>query len=182
MADDVYKAAFERSMEEVQEVLATLSIKKKNANMLAGLAGTPVPFEDADAPAASSIGLLRPDQFANYSAPSESARAFLKWRGREKGAVEIGVIFEGMKRGGYTFTAAKSEQQGGLAKALGKDKLVRRLDNDTYGLWEWYPQAKRDKEKKKADVESPDSEPSASDDTPEPPSAEGKEDIDPLAP
>ena len=30
----------------------------------------------------------------------------------------------------------------GLSIALGKDKLVRKLANGAYGLWEWYPKAK----------------------------------------
>lgn len=149
MPDDRFKAAYEAAMDDVAKAQAFVTDKKRVANTIAGVYGVPIPFEDADAPAAVvAKPAIKPDQFANYSAPSEAARAFLTMR-RE--AVDLETILDGLRRGGFAFATSKNEQAGGLAKALGKDRLVRRLDSGAYGLWEWYPKAKRDREKRSGD-------------------------------
>jgi len=54
---------------------------------------------------------------------------------------------------------------------------VRKLPNGTYGLWEWYPNAKRDKDRKKSTtsgdkMEPPDDLFDEEPNTPPPPSTE----------
>ena len=44
-----------------------------------------------------------------------------------------------------------AQKKGGLRVALGKDALVRRLPNGSYGLWVWYPNVKQPKGKKSGD-------------------------------
>ncbi len=148
MTDERYKTAFDASMQDVEKVQVQLAEKKKIANTMASLYGVEAPFTDVDVPAASGA-VIRADLFANYTAPSEAARAFLKLRDGEKGSATLDAIFEALESGGFVFGSTKNEAKGGLRIALGKDSLARKLPNGTYGLWEWYPNAKRDREKKK---------------------------------
>lgn len=162
MADERYKAAVDAAVDEVNALLASVVDKKKLANTLAQLAGIEPPFADVELSAVASGGklTLRPDQFANFPKPAAAARAFLEMRGEAKGATTVDVIYDALVAGGFAFTSIKNDPKGGLRIALGKDEKVRRLPNDTYGLWEWYPQAKRDKQraKKNGDSEAPGSE------------------------
>jgi hypothetical protein len=145
MPDDRYRLAFEAATEEVDELLKQVVEKKRFANLLAAKAGVEEPYEIDDEPTGNGAvaSTIRADQFANYSFPSEAARAFLAQRGPTKGAVELDAIFDALQRGGFAWGSAKNDPKGGLRIALGKDGQVRRLANGTYGLWEWYPNAKR---------------------------------------
>lgn len=143
MADERYKAACEKAIEEVDALLAKVAEKKKFANLLAQMADLAAPYEDIEAPAVGAAGTLRADQFANHATPSAAARAFLEFRGQAKGAASLEVIAEALEQGGFAFGSMKNDPRGGLRIALGKDGQVRRLANGTYGLWDWYPNAKR---------------------------------------
>jgi hypothetical protein len=44
---------------------------------------------------------------------------------------------ETLQKGGFTFSSIKNDPKGGLRIALGKDTMVHRLPNGTYGLLEW---------------------------------------------
>lgn len=74
-----------------------------------------------------------------------SPALFLEARGQAKGAVTIDVIYEALQRGGFSFSSTKNDPLGGLKVALGKDGQVKKHPNDTYGLWAWYPGAKRER-------------------------------------
>ena len=151
MPDDRFKAAYEATVEDVAKAEAHLTDKKKVANTMANLYGVEPPYPDADT-AAAAVGtmVLKADQFANYGSPSEAARAFLKMRGEEKGAASLDVIYEALMRGGFTFSSIKNDPRGGLRIALGKDTMAHKLPNNFYGLLEWYPTIRREKERKRA--------------------------------
>jgi hypothetical protein len=150
MADERYAAAYEAAMEEVAEKAADLAAAQRFANAMALKAGKDQPFADIETPNAKSANTIKSDQFANYTYPSEAARAFLAFRGQAKGAAELDAIFEALQAGGFAWGSSKNDPKGGLRIALGKDSQVRRLPNGTYGLWEWYPNAKKPVEKKKS--------------------------------
>lgn len=150
MPDERYKGAFEASMEDVQKAETALVQAKKDANVMAAKYGVDAPFKDVDGPTASFGLVLKADQFTNYASPSEAARGFLSLRGQEKGAATLDAIYDALQRGGFTFSSIKNDPKGGLRIALGKDSQVHRLPNGTYGLLEWYPAVKREKEKRRA--------------------------------
>jgi hypothetical protein len=171
MPDERYKGAYEAALDDVAKAQAVLVDKQKVANMMATAYGVEPPFKDVDAPKLTVAAFtIKPDQFANFSAPSEAARAFLKMRHE---AVDLETILDGLRKGGFAFSTSKGEQANGLAKALGKDQLVRRLSSGAYGLWEWYPKAKRDRDAKKGPGEKDDeSIDEGSGESPAPPSVE----------
>jgi len=73
------------------------------------------------------------------------ARAFLEWRGQSKGAATVDAIYDALHRGGYSFgNVSASDAKNNLRIAMGKDREVRRLPNGHYGLWDWYPQVRRE--------------------------------------
>jgi hypothetical protein len=171
MADDRVTGALEFIQEQVQKLQADIARQKRLANSLAVAAGMDAIYTDIEDPeTVGTLAAIRSDQFANYTYPSEAARAFLTMRGSTKGAAELDVIFDALHRGGFAWGSAKNDPKGGLRIALGKDGQVRRLPNGSYGLWEWYPNAKRDKKKGSA---SDDDDDEASEEQPEAPPGEG---------
>lgn len=147
MADDRANGAIELLKEMIDKLLAEVAEKKKMANQFAEIAGLPKVYDDIDEPQQTAGANLRPDMFANFSAPSAAARAFLEWRTAAKGATTADVIYEALVKGGYSFGASNaSDAKNNLRIAMGKDREVRRLPNGAYGLWDWYPNAKRDDE------------------------------------
>jgi hypothetical protein len=149
MADPRLIPAIDALKEEVDDLLRQVADQKKLANALAAKAGVAPPYDDVSAPAGGSANVIRADQFANHSAPSAAARAYLEMRGPQLGAASVDVIFDALQRGGFAFTMRDDAAKKGLSIALGKDSNVRYLKgSQTWGLWSWYPHAKRDKEKK----------------------------------
>jgi hypothetical protein len=153
MADDRVLGALEFIQEQVTKLLADAAEKKRVANSLALTAGLDPPYTDIEDPdAIAATGQIGPDQFANHKAPSTAARAYLEAQHRP---ATVDVIYRALVRGGFTFGSTnQTDAKNGLRIALGKDILVRRLANEHYGLWEWYPNAKRDKPKKSGDSDT----------------------------
>ncbi len=164
MPDDRYRAAYEAAVEEVDALLVQLADRKQFANMLAQRAGLEPPYRDTAAPAVGGAVKIRADQFANYSAPSVAARAFLEWRGQPKGSATIDEIFDALEAGGFSFGSKSNEAKGGLRIALAKDEKVKKLPNNTYGLWAWYPDAKRERLRSKKNGSDDSDAPSSDDD------------------
>lgn len=159
MADERFFAALDAMKEQVDDLLRQAAEKKRFANSLAQMAGLEPVYSDVADPASSLGGAstIRADQFTNYNAPSAAARAFLELRGKDRGSVGIDVIYDALLKGGYGFTATNAEDaKNGLAIALGKDRLVRRLPNGTYGLLTWYPNARREPKDSKRTATSAD--------------------------
>lgn len=149
MTDDRYRGAYEAAVEEVDAFLVQLVEKKRFANLIAEKAGIDPPYCDVETPVAGKAAtVIRADQFVNFPSPSAAARAFLEWRGPGKGSASLDVIYEGLVDGGFAFTSTKNDPKGGLKVALGKDVLVLRLSNGTYGLRQWYPHVRRPAGKK----------------------------------
>lgn len=161
MADDRYRGAYDAAVEDVDSFLIQLAEKKRFANLIAEKAGMDPPYGDVETPVVGKVAtVIRADQFVNFPSPSAAARAFLEWRGQGKGSTSLDVIYDGLVDGGFAFTSTKNDPKGGLKVALGKDALVLRLSNGTYGLRQWYPNVRRPTGKKgdqREDDEAPDS-------------------------
>lgn len=118
-----------------------------------------VPFPDIQTPQAATGSRIqiRPDQFANHTAPSGATREYLELRGSKLGAATLEEIFEALHAGGFAFSSPNpTTAMGGLKVALGKDKRIRQLRNGTFGLWVWYPNARRDDDKPESEAKDSD--------------------------
>lgn len=170
MADQRVSGALEFIQEQIAAKLVEVATQKKLANSLAAAAGLEPPYADIEEPGAvGQASAIRSDQFANHSAPSTAARAFLEMRGKTRGATTIDVIYEALVQGGYNFGASMSDAKNGLRIALGKDSQVHRLPNGNYGLLQWYPNMGRPRGEKGKKPGEPETE---SDDAQEAPASE----------
>lgn len=142
--------------EEIQEQEEAVATLKRTANMFATAKGLAEPYPDVSSATTSSgrrSAEPRPDQFANFGAPSTAARGYLEWRGRDVGSATAEQICDALLAGGYPFAdKTRSGALNGLKIAMAKDSLVRRLPNGTYGLAAWYPQAAKPKASGKTDA------------------------------
>ena len=146
MADADVVNAIEVIKRKVAAEQAKVNRLKQAANTLAVTEGLPPVYADADDEPmpGSTFMSIRADQFANHTAPSTAARAYLELRGKQVGAASLDEVYDAMKRGGYSFEAAsEADAKAGLRIALGKDMQVHRLPNGTYGLLAWYDKLTR---------------------------------------
>lgn len=155
MADQRVAGALQLIDEQISAKRAEIAMQMKLANQLAATAGVEPPYKDIEEPtAAGPGGAIRPDQFANHSAPSTAARAYLEMRGKARGAATIDAIYDALVQGGYNFSSSASDAKNSLRIALGKDANVHRLPNSHYGLTAWYPNMGKAKEKNKKSGDS----------------------------
>lgn len=97
----------------------------------------------------------RPDQY--YGRPLATVTAEVLEKRREAGtsAATLDQLFTELSRGGFKFEG-KNEgiQKRGLAISMSKNPKFHRLPNGTWGLTEWYPKAKENKEKEAENIGS----------------------------
>ncbi|MGX9572540.1 hypothetical protein [Mesorhizobium sp. f-mel] len=139
-----FDPAIQRLVADIDEVEATLLNKKRMVNQLCDYAGRPHMYADAQLIVGAGAGLIRPDQF--YGQPLASAiRFYLEMRfARGQGAATVREIFDALKQGGFKFeTKDDANAERGLRQSLTKNSVTfHKLPNGTYGLLEWYPNAK----------------------------------------
>lgn len=134
---------------ELEKLNSRINEIKKNINSLSALMGKEQPFQESELSSINSANNIRPDQFFG-KALATSVKEYLKMRGQ---AVPAKEIYEALKSGGFEFTGNKNEaiQSRNLAISLGKNTndFVYVKNSNAYGLWEFYPEKKKAKEKKK---------------------------------
>ncbi|MBZ0273779.1 hypothetical protein K8I61_17200 [bacterium] len=144
--DEVTAKMLEELSRKIEVAMEPVRELKKAANLLAKSQGYEQPFSEEEmSEPKSGIQKIRFDQFTNYSGPSAAARAFLDFRGKDRGAATIDEIYRALWDGGFPFHEKDdSNNKGALSIALGKDKKIyRNPTNGAYGLAEWYPNARR---------------------------------------
>jgi len=152
----------EKAIEGVYEELAKIEEKakelKKTINTLSAMAGKSQPFGDVEVSATYGTLSLRPDQFFGKGL-STAVKEFLRLKGRACTAQEI---FEALKVGGYEFPVEWKEKfmLKNLSISLGKNRVdfvpvPSSTGEGAYGLWEFYPEKKREREREKQSKEEP---------------------------
>jgi len=142
MPDERLRGAVEVLMEDLQAQLSKVAETKRMINSLSVRLGDEAPFpEDEDEGASIAAG--RPDAY--YGKPFATAvQMFLQARRRACSAEEI---MEALERGGFDFKATGWKTGDWLrmvALSLAKNnKYFHKLPNNTFGLWEWYPEIQK---------------------------------------
>ncbi len=131
---------------------------KRTVNKLAVMAGAGVIYPDADLQT-NSIGLtIRSDQF--YGQPfATSVRDILVMRkALNQGAATINEIYGALVEGGFRFdTKIEENAKRGMRISLAKNNtMFHKLPSGTFGLREWYPNAKPTRPGKLTDADSDD--------------------------
>lgn len=141
-----YKETIKKLYEELDTISKHAAELKKTINMLSKLSGETPPFTEVD-PELINQGItnLRADQF--FGKPLATAiKEYLRMKGYAATAEEI---FEALKKGGFEFSWKPTFQLKNLAISLSKNRndFVYVKSNNSYGLWEFYPDKKREREK-----------------------------------
>ncbi len=91
---------------------------------------------------------LRSDEYYGKPLARVITEVLEKRKAANLGAVKLNDIYEELVAGGCKLTG-KNEgiKKRGLAISMSKNPKFHRLPNDTWGLTEWYPTAKYNKEK-----------------------------------
>lgn len=148
MSNDL-SAAVESLYNELNSILERATEIKKTINNLSALMGKPQPFTDVEAASYRGGLSIRPDQFFGKSLAT-AVREYLKFRGQACTAQEI---YEGLRTGGYEFPKdwTLKYQLRNLTISLSKNRkdFVYVKSSNAYGLWEFYPEKKRERAKQK---------------------------------
>lgn len=141
-----YKPAIAKLYKDLEKASARVTDIKKAINMLSVLSNESEPFKDISAPSITGKMNFRSDQF--FGKPfATAAKEYLKVKGQ---AVTAEEIMRGLERGGFEFQWKSKLRLRNTAISLGKnsDKFVYVKTSNAYGLWEFYPDKKKEKEKK----------------------------------
>jgi hypothetical protein len=143
--------AFAKVIAELQEQMRPLELqlieKKKLINQLCAAGGDALLYPDVGEVSAVSSSAIRPDQFFGRALATVVREIMEGRKAQNKGAIPLDELFDQMKSGGFQFDN-KNEQiaKRNLSISLGKNAVFIRVPNTgTWGLAEWYPNAKRAK-------------------------------------
>ena len=143
------KNAIESLYGEMEILNQKMTEIKKSINNLSAIIDEEQPFKDLELTSVIGGNNIRPDQYFGKGLAT-AVKEYLKARGRAATPQEI---YEALKSGGFEFTGTKGEkiQMRNLAISLSKNStdFVYVKNSNAYGLWEFYPEKKREREKKK---------------------------------
>jgi hypothetical protein len=133
--------------QEIESLNQQVAEKKRMVNGLCALVKQPPIYTDADLLPSTGMGPIQPDEY--YGQPLSTAmRMILDRRKLAKlGPATVNDIYDALIAGGYKFTTSVEEHaKRGLYSTLTKSTQVfHKLPNGSYGLLEWYPNAKEAK-------------------------------------
>ena len=127
----------------IEEAERKLAEQKRVVNGLCESAGRPLMYQDIDRASVAQLGNIQPDQY--YGQPLATAmRSILEMRkAMGRGPATVREIHDTLVQGGFKFEAKDENALRGLRQSLTKNSAVfHKLPNGSYGLLEWYPNAK----------------------------------------
>jgi hypothetical protein len=141
----------EQTIADLEKRLNELEAEKQRIktaiNCLCEVMGQPRRYDES-ASEQQRVFQTRPDQYYGRPLATVTAEVLEKRKEAGTGAATLDQLFTELTRGGFKFEG-KNEgiQKRGLAISMSKNPKFHKLPNDTWGLTEWYPKAKEDKEK-----------------------------------
>jgi hypothetical protein len=136
--------------ERLDELIEQERTIKRTINDLSVIDGVEAPFPDVETAGISGIRNIRSDQFFGKSL-NGAVKEYLRIIGR---AVPVKEILEGLKRGGFEFPShwAKEHWLKNLSISISKNRndFVYVKSSDSWGLWDFYPEKKREREAMKS--------------------------------
>jgi hypothetical protein len=136
--------------EQIKPVVDQIDAKKKLVNQLCEASGAERIYPDVETtkPATVGLGPILPDQYFG-KAVATVVRDILERRKRAGlSAIALGDLYEAMKAGGFEFDNKDPEvARRSVAITLGKNTqtFTRVPSTGSWGLAEWYPNAKKNK-------------------------------------
>jgi hypothetical protein len=141
-------AAVESLMVELERANLKVIEIKKTINGIRTMMGEPLQFSDQETVSAISGNVsIRPDQFFGKGLAT-AVKEYLKMRGQ---AVNAQEILDALKAGGFEFPSEWREKYmlRNLTISMSKNRndFVYVKSSNAYGLWEFYPEKKKEREK-----------------------------------
>jgi hypothetical protein len=141
------KKAVESLYAELDKINERAAELKKNINSLSALIGSPQPFSDVELSSSGNVVSVHPDQFFGKGLAT-AVREYLKMRGRAATPQEILTV---LVAGGFEFEGGSDEKfrLRNLSISLSKNRkdFCYVKSSNAYGLWEFYPDKKRERAK-----------------------------------
>lgn len=132
--------------ERLDELIEQERTIKRTINDLSVIDGAEAPFPDVETAGISGVRNIRSDQFFGKSL-NGAVKEYLRIIGR---AVPVREILEGLKRGGFEFPGhwTKEHWLKNLSISISKNRndFVYVKSSDAWGLWDFYPEKKRERE------------------------------------
>jgi len=142
-----FKPAIAALQSDLRDIERKAAETKRAINRLCELAGAEPMFAVIDQESRPTVASLRADQFYG-KVMNTAAREYLEMRqAGNLGPAAPREIFEALRDGGLKFeTKVENNSISALRQVLRKNSSIfHRLDNGTYGLLAWYPNAKASK-------------------------------------
>ncbi len=142
----------EKTIEELKakvvEKEKELNEAKKMANNLCQMFGKPPLYEINDEPASVFVGQLNGDEYYGRPLATVVTNILETRKIRGVGPATIRDVYDQMKLGGYQFeTKDDDNAMRGMRITMAKNPKFHKLPSGKWGLKEWYPNIKEDKEK-----------------------------------
>ncbi len=126
-------------IEAAEEKLAE---QKRVVNGLCLSAGRPILYADIERKTGDLI-FIRTDEFYGQPLATAMRSVLEKKRAGGNGPATVREIYDALVSGGFKFEAKDENALRGLRQSLTKNSAVfHKLPNGSYGLLEWYPNAK----------------------------------------
>jgi hypothetical protein len=144
--DGEFNSVIGRLIKTIDELEGALAQKKRLVNELCKEYGRPLRFDEVESVRSRGVGTLKRDQF--YGKPLATAiREYLEMRGPSDrgglGAASVNEIFGALTEGGFKFdTKNEANAKRGLRIGLSKNTVTFHRVGESYGLLEWYPNAR----------------------------------------
>lgn len=116
--------------------------QKRVVNGLCLSAGRPIMYADIERKSGDLI-FIRTDEFYGQPLATAMRSVLEKKRAGGNGPATVREIYDALISGGFKFEAKDENALRGLRQSLTKNSAVfHKLPNGSYGLLEWYPNAK----------------------------------------
>lgn len=145
MPDQAFQTVLAKFEQELHKHELEVARIKRTINDLCRMAGDQPRFADSeiDPVSGSGGGVIRSDDY--YGQPLATAVRMILERRRSagQGATTVSQLYDDLVTGGYKFdTKDANNAKRGLRISLTKNPIFHRVPNGSYGMKEWYPNAK----------------------------------------
>jgi hypothetical protein len=138
------ESAIEMALTQISDLERQISERKKTVNGLCQMVSRPAMFPDVDP---SCHAPLREDEFYGKQLAPAIRMVLDRRKSAGQGSATVADIYDVLVRGGFHFTTKNAENaKRNIYNALGKSSKFHKLPNGTYGLTEWYPNVRRDRQ------------------------------------
>lgn len=149
--DSTTQATIDKIRTQIRTLEEQIEKKKEAVNLLCEMEGEPAMYNDIkSATTAVSMTAFRSDQFFGKALATAVKEILEQRAARNLGAISLNELFDTLKAGGFEFDNSNDQiAKRNVAITLSKNTaaFMKVPSNGHIGLAEWYPNAKKKKEK-----------------------------------